>query len=372
MERRDFLRGVAGMGATALLAASCSRFGLKEESLEAEAPRSSGGFTFVHITDQHVQKKRRGNEGYLACIESIKRIRPMPHFAVMGGDLAFDGNYNPKEKFIEEIKIYRDVSNELGIPYFHCMGNHDTLGLSPRRKVPVTDPDLGKKCIMKMLDWPSSYYSFDYRGWHFVILDCIKQIDHPENGPIYTPEIDGDQLEWLAADLGRAGGRPAIAFTHVAAFCNVGQLSGNPKRKAMDGSMVINNNKELRHILERHNVKALVQGHSHDIQEFFYNGVWYVTSASASAAWWGGNWLGFEPGYTIFRCDRDRLSWEHRTYEWRHHLEPEDTLERERIEQQREFEQKQKALYQSDVIAGRFREPNPLPKLNTGSPARFG
>jgi 3',5'-cyclic AMP phosphodiesterase CpdA len=335
---------------------------MKTEVLEGEAPESSGGFTFVHITDQHVQKRRAGDKGYHACIESVNAIWPRPHFAVMGGDMPFDGNYNPKEKFIEDIKLYRDISNELDMPYFHCMGNHDVLGWHPRRKVPVDDPDLGKKCIMDILEWPSSYYSFDYRGWHFVVLDCIKGIDDPERGPTHIIEIDEEQMEWLGADLGKNHGKPIVAFTHVAAFCNIGQIRGNKEAKAMN--MVINNNRDLRHLLERHDVKALVQGHSHDIQEFYYNGVWYVTTAAASAAWWGGNWLGFEPGYTVFKCNGEDLSWEHKTFEWKHRLEPEDTLEKKKIKERDEFLEQQENLMKREIFKGKTLKPSLLPKLH--------
>ena len=364
-DRRKFLKNMAGLGAGAALLTSCSQLVCDKETHQHEScgGSSEGGFSFVHITDQHVQRKRHGVEGYKECVKSIKREPVSLEFAVMGGDLAFDGNYNPKEKFVDEVKLYRDISRRLEIPFFHCMGNHDTLGLSPRRKVSIDDPDFGKKCIMRILDWPSSYYSFDHKGWHFVVLDCIREIDHPEHGPIYTPAIDEKQLKWLEADLGRVAGKPTVAFTHVAAFCNIGQIQSNPDMKAMTG-MVISNNKELRRIFERHNVKALVQGHSHDIEEFMYNDVWYVTSTAASGAWWAGNWTGSKTGYTIFHCNGDRLSWEHKTYDWEARLEPDDDLERERIKEYRELQAKQKLLKKQDIAKGSSFKPLPTPELH--------
>jgi len=363
MNRRDFLKGVAGWSAGAVLLSSCSKIGFESETDESHPGHSPNRFSFVHITDQHIERKRSGDKGYMKCIESIKAENPKPHFAVMGGDMPFDGNYNPKEKFIDEIHLYRDITNELGIPYFHCMGNHDVLGWHPRRKVSADDPDLGKKCIMDLLEWPSSYYSFDYKGWHFVVLDCIKGIVDPEKGPTHIIEIDEEQMDWLGSDLGKNHGKPVVAFTHVAAFCNIGQINADPERKSMDGSMVIRNSKPLRLMLERHKVKALVQGHSHDIQEFFYNGVWYVTSAAAGAAWWSGSWLGFDPGYTIFFCDGDKLTWEHKTFQWDPILEPEDNLEREKTKERNDFLMEQENLMKREILKGKTLEPRPTPKL---------
>lgn len=366
IDRREFIKNIAGAGALAVAATSCVRMPVFKNPDKGKP--SSGGehspFYFVHITDQHVEKKRKGAEGYRRCIESVNALKPSPDLVVMGGDLAFDGNYSPKEKFVEEIKLYKGISDELNCPYFHCFGNHDVLGWHPRRKVSEDDPDFGKKCIMNMLNWESSYYSFDHKGWHFVILDCLKETKHPDKGTIYTPEIDEEQLEWLKADLGSANGMPTVAFIHIAAFCNIGQIEGNMERKAMDNGMVINNNKALRLILERHNVKALIQGHSHNIEQFYYNGVWYLTSTAASAAWWSGRWTGSKQGYTVFKCDKDKLSWENKTYELEYYLEPEDTLEQKKNKELDEFEAEQKRLRKEEINKGKTMNKKPVPKTH--------
>jgi 3',5'-cyclic AMP phosphodiesterase CpdA len=329
-----------------------------------QAPALTGtskAFSFVHITDQHVRRKRKGNLGYATCIDSIKNLTPVPDFAVMGGDMVFDGLYNPKDEYIDQIKLYRDISDDMKLPYFHCMGNHDVLGWNARRKVDVNDPDIGKTLIQRMLKWESPYYSFNFHGWHFVVLDCILRVDDPERGPLYRPEIGPEQRDWLAADLGRAAGRPTLVFTHVAMFCNVGQINGDSNAKAMTG-MVIADNREVRRILERHSVRAVIQGHSHDIQEFFYNDIWYVTSTAASAAWWGGTWTGFDQGYTLFTCDGDDLKWRHLTYEWEHQLEQEDAIELKKIEEMNAEKKAQRERATVDKERGSIMKPLPLPK----------
>jgi hypothetical protein len=130
----------------------------------------------------------------------------------------------------------------------------------------------------------------------------------------------------------------------VAVFCNVGQINGDVKHLAMDGAMVIWDTKELRQVLERHNVKLVLQGHSHRVEDTFWNGVWYVTSAAASGAWWAGSWTGAEPGYTIVRCEGDRVSWTHESYPWEARLDPQDTVERQRIAEQEAARAEQRRL----------------------------
>lgn len=334
--RREFLGDVCSLGAAALLPSVST-------AAPGGGPEAGKPFSFVHLTDMHVTPKRWGDKGYRACIESVRNLKPRPAFALMGGDLAFDGCYSPKPFFEECIHLYKEVSDGLGIPYHNCMGNHDVLGWSPRRKVPASDPDLGKKMIMDRLEWEKSYYSFDHSGWHFVVLDSTHPLQTAD-GPSEEPRIGKEQLEWLGHDLGRAAGRPTVAVTHVAAFCNAGQLSGNPQHKAMDGSMVLWDTRQLRAVLERHKVKALLQGHSHCPEEYHFNDVKYLTSAAVSGAWWAGSWVGAGPGYTVFTCDGDRLTWEHKTFQWEPHLEPGDNLERQKIAEEKAAREEQERL----------------------------
>ena len=345
ISRRQFLTSAAA-GTTGLWLNNRA-FAKPKPAAAPEPEHTHEPFTFVHLTDMHVTPKRMGHVGYRACIDTIRALKPKPAFALMGGDLAFDGLYNPKPDFDEQIRLYREVSDSLDIPYYNCVGTHDALGWPPRRKVAATDPDIGKKMIMDRLEWEHPYYSFDHHGWHFAVLDSIHPIK-ADHGPAYEPRIGPEQLEWLAYDLGTAGTRPKVVLTHIAAFCNMGQQQGNPNRKAMDGSMVLWDTKELRLILQRHGVKALLQGHSHEIEEYHYENVWYITSAAVSGAWWAGNWAGSPPGYTVFPCDGDQLSWEHRRFDWEPRLEPDDDLERQKIAEQRAFKAEQERLLRQE------------------------
>jgi 3',5'-cyclic-AMP phosphodiesterase len=339
-KRREFLKKavLTGAGLSILNPASSAEFRLRKDD-----------FSFLHLTDMHVRRKRQGHKGYQACIDTVNAKETSSEFVLMGGDLAFDGNYTAKEEFIDQIDLYKGISDQLNIPYYNSIGNHDVLGWNSRRKVPVDDPDLGKKLIMDMLGMKASYYSFNHKNWHFVVMDSIHPVvaDH---GPSYKAKFGEEQLEWLRFDLGSHYGMPTVVMTHIAAFCHLGQMNGDSKFNAI-GHMVVEDTEDFRHIIERHNVKAVLQGHSHVPEDFFYNGIWYITSQSVSAAWWGGNWKGFKPGYTVLTTSGEDLSWERKTFQWTHQLEPEDELERKRIAEREAFEQEQAMLLKEERSA---------------------
>lgn len=324
---------------------------LNPVALLAERKPTKDGFSFLHLTDMHVRRKRQGHIGYQKCIDAVNKNNRSADFVLMGGDLAFDGNYTAKEEFIDQIELYKNVSDQLKMPYYNSIGNHDVLGWSSRRKVSPDDPDLGKKLLMDKLGMKSSYYSFNHKGWHFVVMDSIHPVE-AEHGISYKGAFGDQQLEWLRFDLGTNANMPTVIMTHIAVFCHLGQMNGDPKFNPF-GNMVVEDTVKFRNIIERHNVKAVLQGHSHVPEDFYYNGIWYITSQSVSAAWWGGNWKGFMPGYTVFHTTAETLRWERRIYEWQHQLEPEDTLERQKIVEREAFEKQQAVLREQEISTSR-------------------
>src|SRR5215212_400550 len=139
VSRREFLAGACAASTVGLLVTS-------GETAAAPAPDSqpspspAGSFSFVHLTDQHVTHRRHAPEGYAKCIAAINAINPSPDFVLMGGDMVFDGCYTAKDDYQNQIRLFKEITRELKIPWHPCLGNHDILGWGTREKVDASDP----------------------------------------------------------------------------------------------------------------------------------------------------------------------------------------------------------------------------------------
>ena len=347
ISRRNFIKTMSVTATAAAVPPAVLNL-TASKSRKATPMTTSKDFCFVHMSDPHVRYKRRGDLGYAKCIAAINDVKPQADFVITGGDLCFDGNYTAKDEYIRSIDLYKTITDQLKMPYYNCLGNHDAFGLSSRRKCPDDDPDIGKKLIMDKLGMTAPYYSFDHKGWHFAILDSAFQIT-TTTGPTQLGKIGDEQLDWLRYDLGKAHGKPTIVVTHVAAFCAMVQVNGDNETNDIKSGMVLQDNKQLRLILERHKVKALLQGHSHWAEDYRFHDVWYITSQGAGACWWAGEWLGAPPGFTVLKCQGNELSWERKSYHLDYQLEPEDNLERKLNAEHDAFLAEQQELLKKEI-----------------------
>ncbi|MCH5374011.1 MAG: alkaline phosphatase, partial [Planctomycetes bacterium] len=116
----------------------------------------------------------------------------------------------------------------------------------------------------------ASYYSFDFGGYHFVVLDACFRSDGVAYGRKNFEWTDANipptQLAWLREDLAGAT-EPAIVFVHQR--LDVGDHYG------------IKNAAAVRAIFKAtENVLAVFQGHNHRNDHKLIDGVHYCTLAA--------------------------------------------------------------------------------------------
>ena len=302
IDRRRFL---ALLGATGLSAA------LPPIALAAPAPEP---FTFLFLTDTHLQPELDAARG---TDMAFKRARSIPaDFAIQGGDHVFDALGVTKQRALSLFDLYGKTEQDLGIKLHHTIGNHDVLGVYPASGLSPADPLYGKKLFEERFG--KTYYSFDHKGHHFVVLDSIGITpDHA-----YEGRVDEAQLQWLAADLSALPpGTPVIVSVHiplVTAFSSyvpepAAPTAGSPSTASHHGLSVANSSAVI-DLFSGHNVIGVLQGHTHINERVEWKGVPYLTSGAISGNWWHGTRLGTPEGFTVVTVADNKLTTRYETY----------------------------------------------------------
>lgn len=168
-------------------------------------------FSFVQISDTHVNARHSyTSAGSETFIEDLNEIFPLkPAFIIPTGDLIEDGTR-------ESYECYKEAITRSPIPIYSVIGNHD-----------LPYPDALDKHVYYRDFLGPLYYSFNYGGRHFVILDCMVSD--------FTT-----QLDWLKNDMAlQPENIEVLFFQHY---------------PATEG---------LLNLLSQYNTKAIITGHWH-------------------------------------------------------------------------------------------------------------
>lgn len=265
----------------------------------------AANFTFVHVTDLHIQPELRAAEGVKQCFAAINKVRP--DFVIAGGDLVFDALAVGHDRARLLFDLYQETAKRIEAPLHNTIGNHDVFGLYEKSGVATTHAAYGKRMYEERIG--PRFYSFDFAGWHFVVLDSIGLTPNRT----YIGHIDEEQIEWLRNDLRKAGTTaPIVAVTHVPLSTGFLQWM-TPKH---DGTMiVVQNAAPVLELLHEYNVKAVLQGHTHICETLEYRGCQYITSGSVCGQSWRGPKLGVhKEGFGILTVRNGVLSYRYQPY----------------------------------------------------------
>ncbi len=270
-------------------------------------------FSFVFMTDIHIMPERNATEGLLQAIDTINKLAP--DFVLTGGDNIMDALGQTYGRSDSLYNLYEKTVENLEMPIYHTMGNHEVFGLYEKSGISPDHKEYGKKLYENRLAKP--YYSFDHKNWHFIVLDGIGFTDDRH----YYGYVDSVQIVWLMQDLAKAGkDKPIAISTHIPLLSVSSQITQGPTEGFRPGS-IINNAQEIIKILEQYNVKLVLQGHLHFLEDINYNGIHYITGGAVSSGWWKGPRLGMEEGFVKIDISGEEFDWEYIDFGWE--VEPE-------------------------------------------------
>ncbi len=244
VSRRVFLQSaLAAAGAGALWSLSCAG---NRTVAQSRQRLKFGIVTDCHYADidpSNNRYYRQSTDKLTECVAQMKAQHA--DFLVELGDFK-DQDPKPAEaRTLAYVDRIESVFQQFGGPTYHALGNHDMDSLSKAQflaHVKNTGVDPGR-----------TYYSFDVKGVHLVVLDANFKAD----GAVYDhgnftwndANVPAVELDWLRQDLAAARG-PVIVFVH----------------QMLDGTRqeTIKNAAQVRAVLEASGkVLACFQGHYH-------------------------------------------------------------------------------------------------------------
>ena len=296
--RRTFLKSAALTTAAASLS----------PTLVTSANTSSPAhFDFVFFTDTHIQPELDAPHGCDMAFRKISTVNS--DFAIMGGDHVFDAVSVDRTRATTVFDLYQKTQQTLQMPLHQVIGNHDIFGVNTASGASPSDPGYGKKMYEDRLG--KTYYSFDHKGWHFIILDSIQ----PTDDRLWDARIDPTQLAWLKDDLHRtAPNTPIIISVHVplvSAYATWGQPV-TPGQKY--STLTVGNAPEVLATFEGHNVVAVLQGHLHINETVTLRNTQYITGGAVCGNWWKGPRMGFPEGFTVVSARANSITTRYEPY----------------------------------------------------------
>jgi hypothetical protein len=156
------------------------------------APNAPDAFRFIVVAD-----RTGGHEegAWEKAIADINRLRP--DFIVCVGDL-IEGYKDDDSLIRSQWDEFDTLTSRLDAPFFYCTGNHDVTGDIPRAIYTQRHGVAGK-----------TYYSFDYRSCHFIVLDSDAIVSG-------NKAVAPAEWAWLEKDLvaSRTAAHTFIMFHH--------------------------------------------------------------------------------------------------------------------------------------------------------------
>lgn len=294
------------LAAFTVVLASAAYVGIGYHAEEKEA------FRFVFATDIHLQPEKHSIEGFNQAIFHINGLRPKPHFIITGGDLIEDSYVKDQESAAKLYDLFQSALEKLDRPVYHIIGNNDYVRWNTTSAGKESLPDYGKGMFRRRLGKGTTYSSFDHGGWRFILLDSLEV---NEEGRLHG-YIDQNQMRWLKEELEKAGKeKPVCVALHIPLLSLLPQLYKNILAEPPE-YFLVKNATEVIELLSVHNVKLVLQGHLHLLEELKYKNITYITGGSVSGFKWRGPSFGHPEGFVIVDVKGDEFTWKYESYGW--------------------------------------------------------
>jgi 3',5'-cyclic-AMP phosphodiesterase len=266
----------------------------------ANISSSDSVFSFVFMTDIHIQPELNAIKNFKKVIDTVNIIQP--DFVLTGGDLIMDAlgaSYNRADSLY---MLYLEKIKSFNMPVYQTMGNHEMFGVYKESGVSTDNPLYGKKMYEVKIN--NRFYSFDHKNWHFIILDDIAITKDRK----YEALVDSSEINWIKNDLSKLKpNTPIVVSAHIPFISSyptyIDSINGDHK------SLIVQNANEVLHLFKNYNLKLVLQGHLHYFEDInIANKCHFITGGAVSGGWWKGAVNYTKEGFVLIKVHNQDIS----------------------------------------------------------------
>ncbi len=123
-------------------------------------------------------------------------------------------------------------------------------------------------------------------------------------------------MRWIKDELEKTGKiKPVCIALHIPLLSLLPQLYKNILVEPPE-FFLVKNATEVIDLLSSYNVKLVLQGHLHLVEELRYKNITYITGGSVSGFKWTGPSFGHPEGFVIVDVKGDDFSWKYESFGW--------------------------------------------------------
>jgi hypothetical protein len=233
---------------------------------------------FILWADPQVKNDNDVKQMMTTSVPDVKKLlKTMPGELVHGicvGDLVWDNH----DLFPE----YNAAINEMGIPFFQALGNHD-------EDYRLGGDDTSDRTFKKYFG--PTYYSFNRGKAHYVVIDNVRYLGIERE---YDGYITDAQLDWLKKDLEFV---PKDTLLIVSLHIPVHNE--------------VKNNKELYALMADYKNAHILSGHTHYHRNVITDHIFEHNHGTVCGAWWTGPVCedGTPRGYGVYHVEGNDMKW---------------------------------------------------------------
>jgi predicted phosphodiesterase len=214
-------------------------------------------------------------------------IAEEPNLVILTGDYVQTITSNHNENLVAW-EAFTNISDRIGhfAPIYGAIGNHDTGDRTGSHLLEYYFD------AFVQFDEPSTYFSFDYAGVHFTILDAV------EEGLRYR--VTGTQYDWLVDDLMNTSSAMKLVIGHVPMY----------PINHIGNSLDVNETERdrLQELFEDMDVALYACGHDHAYNRMTVNGVTHLITGGIGAPLYETPWGGAFNHYTSLSVSSQHLN----------------------------------------------------------------